>query len=557
MKKLAAYIAAIAALLVCFGVLWQSYTQSRTDLQFSASFAEASRNKAGLNHPKAEAGGLLGANAFAWTSSSTRSGSQAHNQNSSSFAAGARPAEASNDRLAAANDYTPDSDPSSAGILNPSESLPTQWIATAVQPPGSPSEKQEPGSNHVVSDDPTEANELTEKLSMQPFDSFYAVLFDPKVDLSSLANGSAQVSQTSSFSAATAGGPEGNPFAEAIISLRRDPLPGAPVATAGSAVASGQSASQNSGAQSSSKTDTPSSPPTQSIMPSNQTPVPRTPLPQISLPGGAKPFTVVGDLYESGIGGVFPALRIQSDQFEIPRVGMVNLKLSVVPDPAYSLSTVLVDDLNGDDLPDIALARETEPAIMVWLGLPNGDMIYAGASPIPFGGRSLAVGDFNGDNRPDMAVLRGVDTKSVDILYGLGDGRFAYASTAQFTGDSDMLVANDLDDNGRLDLFGTSFATYKSWVLLGGWSPLEFLKTTFSFTNLPTAQVLQDLNLDSRLDQLFLFQNRTKLSVVLNPPRSMVIRHVATVNLRYPMILVLGDILGEGFTDIGVARLKR
>jgi hypothetical protein len=150
-----------------------------------------------------------------------------------------------------------------------------------------------------------------------------------------------------------------------------------------------------------------------------------------------------------------------------------------------------------------------------------------------------------------------MDGKSVDILYGLGDGRFSYIETTQLLGECGMLVASDVDDKGRLDLMGTNLATFKSWVLLSGDSPLAFLKSAFSFTNLPATQTLQDLNLDSRLDQLFLFQYRTKLSVVLNPPRRLVVRHIATVNLLHPMLLVLGDIMGEGFTDLGIARLRK
>lgn len=558
MKKLTFYSAAVLALVVCLGVPWRSSIQTRPVTESPNNRAKMPGGTDRLGTPS-QTGMASSPVSLAYRKTSTPSPGNIGTQDSRASSGDAHPNSGAlaSDRYIAGGGLRQEEGYPSPGPLHSSESLPTQWISSSPRSIGSQTIDLDSASSQQSADDRTEASQLTEQLSMQSFDSFYAVLFDPKADFSTTARGTSAASQPSMYGASIAGGAEGNPFAEAISNLKKDPLPSSPAAKASTGV-NGQSASQNSGTASSTKPDASSSnPTTKPITPADPSPHPKTPTPQVTIPGGAKPFTIVGDIGNSGVGGIFPSLRLQSNQFEIPQLGLVNLKLSIFPDIAYSLTTVLVDDLNGDDLPDVAMARGNEPTIMTWLSLPNGDLIYAGASPIPMGARSLAAGDFNNDSRPDIAVVRESDSKTVDILYGLGDGRFAYTSTTQLGGESDMLVSGDIDDNGRLDLFGTNVATYKSWVLFGGGAALEFLRTTFSFTNMPTAQSLQDINLDSRLDQLILYQSRTKLSVVLNPPRSLVIRHVATINLRYSVVVVLGDILGEGFIDLGVSRLKR
>ena len=62
----------------------------------------------------------------------------------------------------------------------------------------------------------------------------------------------------------------------------------------------------------------------------------------------------------------------------------------------------------------------------------------------------MVVGDLNGDGIPDLAVVNGRD-HTVSILLGNGDGAFATKSTVSVAFPHEMVVA-DFNGDGILDL---------------------------------------------------------------------------------------------------------
>src|SRR5712692_4160815 len=87
-------------------------------------------------------------------------------------------------------------------------------------------------------------------------------------------------------------------------------------------------------------------------------------------------------------------------------------------------SDVCSSDLNGDGLPDLAVANQDSNDVSVLIG--NGDGSFQVARNFAVGSFlwSVAVGDFNGNGRLDLAVANG---NGVSVLLGNGDGSFGVA----------------------------------------------------------------------------------------------------------------------------------
>ncbi len=139
----------------------------------------------------------------------------------------------------------------------------------------------------------------------------------------------------------------------------------------------------------------------------------------------------------------------------------------------YGAISVAVADLNGDGIPDLAVANQclepvkhygeeycdTAGVISVFLG--NGDGTFQPAVNYDSGGNaagSVAIADMNGDGIPDLVVANqceqacGYSTGGVSVLLGKGDGTFQKAVSYSSGGYATFYAAvADLRGNGQFD----------------------------------------------------------------------------------------------------------
>ena len=77
-------------------------------------------------------------------------------------------------------------------------------------------------------------------------------------------------------------------------------------------------------------------------------------------------------------------------------------------------SDATTSDLNGDGVLDVVIVASNStvgPALVVWLGQPNGAPVLEGYYPLPGEGNQALTGDVNGDGDTDLVVL-GTSPKS-------------------------------------------------------------------------------------------------------------------------------------------------
>ncbi len=123
----------------------------------------------------------------------------------------------------------------------------------------------------------------------------------------------------------------------------------------------------------------------------------------------------------------------------------------------FSPAAIGVADFNGDGNPDLAITNNgTDHTVSVLLG--NGDGTFQPHRRYPTAGSiasGLAVGDLNGDGIPDLAVAGcGTDCNSgqVSVLLGVGDGRFKEPKAFATASSPISVAAADFSGRGTLDL---------------------------------------------------------------------------------------------------------
>jgi hypothetical protein len=226
--------------------------------------------------------------------------------------------------------------------------------------------------------------------------------------------------------------------------------------------------------------------------------------------------------------------------------------------------SVAVGDLNGDGVPDLAVADSGDPlgrtsGVSVLLG--NGDGSFQAARAFAAGSspQSVALGDFNGDDRLDLAVANDFSGGgSVSVLVGNGDGTFQPPRSFTTGVDPASVAVADLNGDGRLDLaiadsggrFGVGSAVT---VLLGNGDGTFQASPTFAAGSGPLSVAVGDFTGDGRLDLAVANDFSDDVSVLLGNGDGtfQAQRTFATGSGSYSV--AVGDFTGDGRLDLAVA----
>lgn len=218
---------------------------------------------------------------------------------------------------------------------------------------------------------------------------------------------------------------------------------------------------------------------------------------------------------------------------------------SFEPARDYPINThtysVAIGDLNGDRLPDLALADGGGVSLL----LNNGDSSFATARHYKTGDSafSVTIGDLNGDSKPDVVSGDIVDG-TVSVLANKGDGTLRPKRTYP-SGDAPYSVAiGDLNGDRRPELVATDSlggpdescdegagASVSVFVNRGDGRLVIYRGATDTGCD-PVSLAIADLNRDRKPDIATANNGANTVSVLLNATGRCVVPPVRSATLR-------------------------
>jgi hypothetical protein len=152
--------------------------------------------------------------------------------------------------------------------------------------------------------------------------------------------------------------------------------------------------------------------------------------------------------------------------------------------------SIVVADFNADGALDVAMVGTD---VEVYLG--NGHGSFTVETPIGFSGTAIVAGDLNGDGIPDLAIASSTD---LIVLPGKGNGTFG--PPLAYPGNFTVLTLGDFNGDGILDVAaGTTAGQVQIFFGSAGGSLRPGPLTTLPVGR-PLAIVAADFNLDHKAD---------------------------------------------------------
>ena len=285
---------------------------------------------------------------------------------------------------------------------------------------------------------------------------------------------------------------------------------------------------------------------------------------QVLLGSGGQAFAAVA---EYSLTGTAHSIAIDDlDGDELPDVATANgnflLVLKGLGDGTFAAPTqhdhpletrvVSTADVNGDGAVDLLLANQTDGTVTVRLNSGNGDFEPLPAFDVLGAPRSLVADDFNGDEIIDVATAN-LETDQLAVLFGVGDGTFADVA-AYPLGSLPLtyLEAADFNRDGAPDLASLTTDSVKILFNLGDGTfaePVSYAAAT------PTILEAGDFNGDARVDLAVLLRSRI---VVVHENDGEGNFDVTTTTAALPALptsLAAGDFDLNGSVDISLATI--
>jgi hypothetical protein len=220
---------------------------------------------------------------------------------------------------------------------------------------------------------------------------------------------------------------------------------------------------------------------------------------------------------------------------------------------APSLGGLGVADLNSDGKLDLITASNDGSAVNVRLGNGNGTFQNAVSYPLSIHPTNMVLCDFNGDGKFDLALTRSAEGVNSNILLGNGDGTFQAASSFAAGATVWGMNTSDLNGDNKQDLIlgGSTIDTDSVLILLGNGNGTFQNAVTYPVGHIPGRPQLSDLNGDGKLDVIVINTNDNNSMSILRGNGNGTFQPAVTSLVRFGSYTpVVADFNNDGKPDL-------
>ncbi|MEG4594386.1 FG-GAP-like repeat-containing protein, partial [Microcoleus sp. F8_C2] len=300
--------------------------------------------------------------------------------------------------------------------------------------------------------------------------------------------------------------------------------------------------------------------------------------PQVTFPSGALPSDLsIGDFNGDGK----PDLAVANDNSSGSASILLNTTAPGATTPSFATQVsfpagsypreVSIGDFNGDGRLDLAVANSNSNSVSILLNTtptnaatptfaPKVDF-YSGISP-----RSVSIGDINGDGLPDLAVAN-FNSNTASILLNTTPTNAttpSFATQVSFPNTYPQSISTgDFNGDGFLDLATANSVSNTASILLNttptnAATPTFAPKVDFATDSAPYSVSIGDFNGDGFLDLATANRNSNTASILLNTTPTGATTPTFAPNLDLTtgttaLSVSIGDINGDGKPDLAVA----
>ena len=217
-------------------------------------------------------------------------------------------------------------------------------------------------------------------------------------------------------------------------------------------------------------------------------------------------------------------------------------------------------DLNNDGFADLVTANTGDKTVSVLMNKGDGSGTFMAAQTYAVGWLpyQVAIGDLNGDEIPDLAVTDYGDN-TVSILYGKAGGGFTGGQTLATCTNPYGVAIGDTRHTGQNDIAVTCFHTAQLEVFLNNsMLPFEAPSAQASFQSPeiyttgsnPTSLVMGDFNRDGNLDIVTGNATANNVSFFGGNGNGTFNTAVDSFALNFPDSIAAGDVNDDGILDL-------
>jgi hypothetical protein len=208
-------------------------------------------------------------------------------------------------------------------------------------------------------------------------------------------------------------------------------------------------------------------------------------------------------------------------------------------------------DFNGDGWLDLAGMSYGGSQLSVAQGKPGGGFAvsasYSVITDAPF-----TAGDLNCDGKPDLAISAGY-VGAISVMFSKGDGTFT--SLRDVDSNSDALLLEDLNGDGRLDLVGANRMTHQVTIWHGTGGGQFQLFASYLLSDVPENFDAGDVNGDGRVDLIVATSgSHSPFTLLVGQSNGTYSQQAYPAGYEAKLVR-FGDVNGDGQLDVAQADL--